>query len=115
MTRSGLTWQNLFAFMILALVIVTLLARCKPALPVEPTYTVVDIDAAALLDAGPDADVCGLACASFAASGCHEANGACLHACEMAHETQLISDLALNCVARSADRESVRACGDFCR
>lgn len=122
MTRSGLTWQNIFSFGILALVILALFARCKPAyVPLDdPPITIVDADAAGLADAGPDAGLCALACAALASQvpPCQEANGACLVACERAREVrnggQLIGDTTFNCLTQAKDRDAIHKCGVAC-
>lgn len=117
MTRSGLTWQNIFSFGILALVILALLARCKPPLPDEPAITVIDAsDAAALLDVGPTPSACALACANFARQlpACREALGNCVGVCERTRSLGLITDITIGCVAAAKDRDAMHACGTFC-
>lgn len=116
-TVTGLTAENVFAFGILALVIVTLLARCKAPLPDEPPIQVIEAsDAAALLDVGPTPSACALACANFARQlpACREALGNCVGVCERTRSLGLITDLTIGCVAAARDRDAMHACGAFC-
>ena len=114
MTRTGLTWPNVFVFGLIALAIVAALARCQPhTMPPEPPFVIIG-DAQALLDAGPDASPCARACSTFARLECREAMGNCVGVCERTRAYGLMTDLTVGCLSAAKDRDAVHVCGAFC-
>lgn len=91
-------------------------ASCAPFGPANDPPIVLAGDAAALLDAGPDASPCARMCETLAAQDppCREANGACIAACERVHAAGLLTDLTISCVAGARDRDAIHTCGVTC-